>query len=140
MKRLTMIFLIFVSLVVLAAGCQQKNSSESGSANRPPQIGLGVASYANGTIYLAGWAADPEDGAPIKKVIIFVDGKEMGTARLGLERKDVAEHFKNSNWLQSGWDFKERITLDKGKHKLYAIAFDKNDNSAKSSEKEIDLK
>lgn len=139
MHRLKVIFSIYLVFAFSLAGCQQK-TSETITNNKPPTISIGAINYANGVIYAAGWAADDEDGAPIKKVIIFIDGKESGTARLGLERKDVAEHFKNSNWLQSGWEFKGRITLDKGKHKLYAIAFDKKNTSAKSLEKEIDLK
>jgi hypothetical protein len=75
------------------------------------------------TLRTTGWAADKEDGAPVSKVQISVDGVVAGNASLGLARPDVA--VADPRYLNSGWSFDYNIgSLSTGLHTIVAIAFD----------------
>jgi hypothetical protein len=68
------------------------------------------------SIEFSGWAIDDQNKAPAGSVDIVVDD-ELYSAVYGEERRDVAEHFENSSYLNSGF----RLTLspgalDKGRH------------------------
>lgn len=140
MGKLKTGFLSSLIIIILAiGGCEQKKSAEIKSGNNSPRIAFGIVNYKSGMFYAAGWAADQEDGAPVQKVVFYIDDKAVGTAELGFERKDVAEHFKNNNWLKSGWIFKGKIMLEKGPHRFYAIAHDRVGATAKSNEKVVDI-
>ncbi len=76
-------------------------------------------------LVVRGWAADPQDNAPVSQVQIFIDGHAVGTATLGLIRLDVAKAYNNQAWLNSGWSFTAAAsTLTAGSHQVYAVATD----------------
>ncbi len=76
----------FLALTILLWGCDKKTSIDKDSANKPPRGGMiEVVRYDNGELFVSGWAADEEDGAPVKKIEIFVDDKLVGEATLGIE-------------------------------------------------------
>jgi len=86
---------------------------------------LDLVKYENGLFYAWGWAADKEDGAPVEKVMIYIDEKWIGDARLGLDRPGVATEMMNPNWLKSGWELSVPISLEKRIHRVYALSLNK---------------
>ena len=108
--------------------------SLSGTGTLPPQGHIdGTTNIADGTTNLYqtstflinGWAADPQDGAPVQQVQISVDGKVVGNAKLGLSRPDVATATGNTAWQNSGWSFQmSASTLATGAHTITATASD----------------
>jgi len=124
--------------VFITYSCGIDSSKEvSPVGNKPPVVTVGIVQYTNGNLYAAGWAADPEEGAPVKKVELYIDGKRIGEATTGIERKDVAEHFKDFKWLKSGWAIKTKILLSKGYHIVHAVGLDKYNTSGKSKDKDL---
>lgn len=99
-------------------------------ANTHPTGFLDSVKYQNGRFSASGWAADKEDNAPVKKVMVYMDGKFIGDARLGSVRSDVAEALKNPNWKKSGWDISKPIPLKKGTHEVSAAVIDKQGGKA----------
>ena len=79
-----------------------------------------------GTLLLRGWAADPDDGAPVKKIEITIDDRVVALAgTINLPRPDVAAAGHRDDWLHSGWGAEVRMTgVFPGKHRLAAIAYD----------------
>ncbi len=102
--------------------------------NAPPTGVLGLAVDATtrlttvtkgDNISVGGWAADLEDGAPVKQVQVFIDGSAVGLATLGIARPDVAAAYSRPAWLNSGWSFTySSSTLATGTHTITAIATD----------------
>lgn len=124
LKRFVSIW--FLALTILLWNCDNKTSIDRESVNKPPRGGMiEVVRYDNGELFVSGWAADEEDGAPVKKIEIFVDDELLGEAALGIERPDVVKHFNNSRWLKSGWRMKKKTPLKKGEHMVYAVVYDK---------------
>ena len=79
----------------------------------------------NGTLRASGWAADQEDGAPVNRVEVRIDGSAVGNATLGISRPDVASSFNDPRYTSSGWSFSYNIgTLATGTHTVTAVAFD----------------
>ena len=79
----------------------------------------------NTNLYAGGWAADPEDGAPVTKVQVLIDGSVVGNATLGDVRTDVATAFGNAAYTNSGWHFTYNIgSLAVGAHAVSAVAWD----------------
>jgi len=60
----------------------------------------------DGGIHILGWAIDKASGAPVREVFLFMNREMLGSAVLGLQRPDVAEHFKRSDCLNSGWEYR----------------------------------
>lgn len=60
------------------------------------------------TFYMRGWAADRQTGAPVKQVMIYCDGSEVGEAALGYARTDVRDYFQRDEFVMSGWEFEGR--------------------------------
>lgn len=58
--------------------------------------------------YMRGWAADRQTGAPVRQVMIYCDGQEVGEATLGGLRPDVKDYFQRDEFLMSGWEFEGR--------------------------------
>jgi hypothetical protein len=82
-----------------------------------------------GSITVVGWAADTEDGAPVKKVEVLLDNNVVAQATLGSERADVAQALGRKDWLRAGWI--ATVSLDKispGLHKITAIGYDSAGN------------
>lgn len=77
------------------------------------------------SLKVSGWAADPQDGAPVSQVKILIDGNAVGTATLGGSRPDIVAQYNNSAYLNSGWTFTYAATgLSLGTHTVTAIAYD----------------
>ncbi len=103
------------------------------SSNTPPFGYLelinghtGTQSMAQGsTMQVSGWAADKEDGSPVKSVQILIDGAAVGNATLGGSRPDVASAFGDSRYSSSGWSFSYNTSsLSAGSHTVTAVATD----------------
>src|SRR5437588_524359 len=120
-----------------SATMQSNNSSFTVSAgsNTPPFGWLDYAKNAadgtttvppGGTLSLAGWSADQQDGSPVSKVQLAIDGAVIGNAVLGDSRPDVATAYNDSRFTQSGWhlDYVVPGTLAGGPHTVTAVAFD----------------
>ena len=80
---------------------------------------------------IEGWAAGPEEGAPLSRVELRIDGVAVGNATLGLLRPDVAAAFGRFEFVRSGWVLTVNVgRLVKGTHTVTAIAFDSEGNAA----------
>jgi len=85
----------------------------------------------NGTLAASGWAADQEDGSPVARVEVRIDGTTVGTAALGRSRPDVASAYNDPRYTNSGWSFSYNIgTLAAGMHTVTAAAFDSSGASS----------
>ncbi len=84
-----------------------------------------------------GWAADYQIGAPLPQVSILVDDIILGSAEVNLSRPDVASHYNNQNWTQSGWSISVSRKLSPGKHSVVAQLIDNNNNQGLSLPKTI---
>jgi hypothetical protein len=79
-----------------------------------------------------GWAADPQDAAPVSSVAVLIDGAFAGNATLGISRWDVSAAFKNSAYLKSGWTFTYSASgLSAGTHTVSALAYNSLNLSTK---------
>jgi hypothetical protein len=82
-----------------------------------------VAQYAN--LQMEGWAADAEDGSPVQRVDVLMDGAKVGSATLGSTRQDVARAYNRPDWAQSGWSFEFNLgSRSTGVHLVSAVAYD----------------
>jgi hypothetical protein len=116
-----------VSSVIFISACSQDYSKNFKTPNEAPKGSYDVAKYENGLFTGIGWSADKEDGAPLKKVMVYVDGKAVGEAKFIIDRPDVADVFKDGRWLKSGWQVSVRIPLGRGPHTSIAISYDKHE-------------
>lgn len=77
------------------------------------------------SLVVSGWAADPQQGAPVSKVKILIDGTVVGNATLGIARPDVEAASGKASYLNSGWMFTYAASgLSAGTHTVWAIATD----------------
>lgn len=67
----------------------------------------------NGDLYATGWAVDSLRGAPVQEVEVFADNCRLGSANIGKPRPDVANHFKKSEYTDSGWEYSGSIAAVK---------------------------
>jgi hypothetical protein len=116
-KNLTFVMVILVLTITLISCSKKYDTPSSGF--------LDSIKYEGGLLSAWGWAADKDEGAPVGKVMVFVDDKMVGEAKLGLDRPGVAEEMKNPNWVKSGWTLSAPMTFEKGKHKVHAISVNK---------------
>jgi RHS repeat-associated protein len=87
-----------------------------------------------GSLYTYGWAADNEDGSPVARVAIDVDGSPIGDATLGLSRPDVGTAYNRSDYNSSGYQFTGTIgALSTGTHTVHATAYDWTGNAGSLS-------
>jgi hypothetical protein len=114
--------------ISISACSQEKDYAKNfDTPNVAPLCFYDVTTYDKGVFTGIGWAADKEDGAPLKKIIVYVDGKAVGEAKYYADRSDVVTMYKNERWLKSGWRVVEKIPLEKGPHSSMALAYDSND-------------
>src|SRR5437016_1702007 len=72
-----------------------------------------------------GWSADKEDGAPVMRVTILIDGNAVGNATVGLSRPDVAAAYNEPRYTNSGWFLDYNVnSLSVGNHGAVAVAYD----------------
>jgi|GEM_PF-2838452 len=102
----------------------------------PPFAWCDSVTVNGSTLSASGWAVDKEDGAPIAKVEVFIDGNSYGNADLGFLRTDVADYMvKNlgypgpaSRYNNCGWQFNSNIAdLGTGSHSIRFVAHDNQD-------------
>jgi hypothetical protein len=116
---------LFGSLILIVACSGEKDYGKNFErANDAPVGFYDMAKYEKGVFTAIGWSADKEDGAPLKRVLIYVDGKAAGEAKFIHDRPDVVNVFKNDRWLKSGWQLSAEIPLDKGVHSSMALSYD----------------
>lgn len=85
----------------------------------------------NANLLVQGWAADKIDGAPVARVVMYIDNNQVGTASLGYPRPDVAQAFNDQRYLYSGWQFTYNVgTLALGNHTVTSVAYNKAGASA----------
>ena len=78
-----------------------------------------------GKITVNGWAADVQEGSPVKKVEVFLNGKVVAEALLAKERPDVGKTFNRPDWLRSGWEATISLNdIAPGKYLVTAAAYD----------------
>lgn len=82
-----------------------------------------------GSITVIGWAADVEDGAPVRKVEVLLDNSVIAQATLGKDRADVATTTLRPDWRRAGWEAVVSLAnVSPGRHKITAIAYDSAGN------------
>jgi hypothetical protein len=118
-----------IGLIIFISACSQdKDYSQNFSTPNDAPMGFyDIAKYEKGVFTGIGWAADKEDGAPLKKILVYVDGKAVGEAKYYTDRSDVVSMYKNDRWLKSGWRVSEKIPLNKGLHSSMALIYDNSD-------------
>jgi len=125
--RMTSVGLI-VAMIFLAACSDEKDYARNFAiANDAPMGAYDVAKYEKGRFTGIGWSADKQDGVALKKVLVYIDGKEVGEAKFIINRPDVVAVFKNENWLKCGWQISAQIPLSKGPHTSMALSYDSKD-------------
>ncbi|OGP75031.1 MAG: hypothetical protein A2V86_05655 [Deltaproteobacteria bacterium RBG_16_49_23] len=130
MDRRAIIWLsIFLICAFLLPSCSQEPAGIK--PNTLPTGSFDAVNYENESFRAVGWAADEEDGSPVKKVTVYVDDKSIGDAKLGFDRPGVATEMKQAKWGKSGWEIIANISLAKGIHVTYAVAMDKKGATSK---------
>jgi len=78
-----------------------------------------------GVLRIDGWAGDEEQGAPVERVVIAIDGEPRTLASLDFERADVASKMSRAAWSGSGWSAWVDVgNLASGRHEISAEAID----------------
>jgi hypothetical protein len=86
------------------------------------------------TVTGGGWAADDNEGAPVERVEVWVDGNYQCDASLDIERPDVADDTGRYDWSFSGFGFSFSATgLSVGQHTVEVIAYNSQENAASAS-------
>jgi hypothetical protein len=118
-----------IGLVMFISACSQDvdYSKNFAAPNNAPMGSYDAAKYENGVFTGIGWSADTEDGAPLKMVLVYVDGKAVGKAKFLIDRPDVVSVVKNDRFLKSGWQISVKIPLNKGPHSSMALSYDSKD-------------
>lgn len=118
-----------IGLVIFISACSRDDvySKNFTAKNDAPIGGYDLAKYEDGIFRCEGWSSDKEDGAPIKMVLIYIDGKAVGRAQLSIDRPDVVSFFNQSSFLKSGWQLSAKVPLNKGPHRSMALIYDSKD-------------
>jgi surface antigen len=89
------------------------------------QVTGSPAIAAGRVLAVIGWAADPQDGAPVKQMQVLIDGAVVGNAGLNQARPDVASAYGKPAYTNSGWSFVYAAGyMSGGTHTVSAIATD----------------
>jgi hypothetical protein len=129
-KRIAKIIAIGLIGTIIFIGFFSDEKDYSKNFTVPNDAPLGsydVAKYDKGVFTGIGWSADKEDGVSLKKVLVYIDGKEVGEAKFLVNRPDVVGVFKNDLWLKCGWQISAEIPLNKGPHISMALSYDSKD-------------
>jgi hypothetical protein len=82
------------------------------------------------SLLVAGWVADPTDGAPLSNVKVYIDGTSIGTPTLGLARPDVAAAYGKTAYTNSGYQLVYSVaSLSPGTHAVTVVAIDSGGRS-----------
>ncbi len=74
-------------------------------------------------IIVFGWAADSDNGAPVSRVDVYIDGTLEGEATLGITRSDVTDTLRRQDYARSGWSLRiPASSLIPGTHFVAATA------------------
>lgn len=113
------------------------------TSDSPPVVNVesvaGVATGSSslpqgGLVNVHGWAVDNEDGSPVAKVRILLDGTSIGDAIMGGSRPDVANYFSRPDYANSGWTFTGSVgEASVGTHTVSVAAYDRSGNLTTSS-------
>ncbi|HEY4564962.1 MAG TPA: hypothetical protein VIJ36_18395, partial [Thermoanaerobaculia bacterium] len=78
---------------------------------------------------IEGWAVrSRHQGGEVKAVYLFIDGRRIASAELGIPRRDVMAFFRSSRHLRSGWVISvPPSAVLEGSHRLWVAAADYND-------------
>jgi hypothetical protein len=80
---------------------------------------------ATDNLFVSGWIADPTDGSPLSNVKVLIDGVSTGTPTLGIARPDVASHYNNPAYANSGFAFSYPAnSLTQGQHAVTVVGVD----------------
>jgi hypothetical protein len=83
----------------------------------PPSIPQGI------NLGFSGWAGDARDGAPVKSITVFIDGKPFATASLGFARPAVAATLGRPEMRHCGWvALVDTAKIPVGRHAYSVIA------------------
>jgi hypothetical protein len=112
-------------------------ATTAGAGNPVGNLDLAVDSGTGSTtvsqsdsIKVRGWVADPNDGAPLSNVTVYIDGTSIGTPTLGIARRDVAAVLNNSAYLNSGYQLLyPASSLSPGLHGVTVVAVDSGGRS-----------
>lgn len=91
-------------------------------------------------IAVSGWVIDEQSQKPAEGVFISIDGKEDFPASYGVDRKDVADYFKNGAIRYSGFNASIPVSkIEKGRHSL-SLKIVKGDKSGYyESERKVNI-
>jgi hypothetical protein len=62
-----------------------------------------IQAHSRDRVWISGWVASGDHGAPVNEVKLKIQGQELCTVRDFYPRPDVAAHFGRDNLLHSGW-------------------------------------
>jgi hypothetical protein len=118
--------ILFGLTIPFLALAQTTDSPPFGSLDQAVNASNGSTTLPQGSnLNASGWAADFEDGSPVARVEIWIDGLRVGNATLGGSRPDVASAYHDPRYTNSGWSFTYNIgNLAPGSHTVTAVAFD----------------
>src|SRR5208282_1310387 len=81
------------------------------------------------SVRVGGWVADPQDGAPLSNVKVYIDGTSIGTPTLRIARPDVTAAYGNF-YLYSGYQILYPVSgLTLGTHQVTVVAIDSGGRS-----------
>ena len=108
-----------------------------GSPSTLPVVTLDSISegiYKDRSITGGGWAADLQDGAPVNRVELWIDGNYRCNVSLGEDRPDVPEETGHPDWRYSGFSFNiPASSLGADYHSFQVKAFNNSDDFAVSN-------
>src|SRR5215831_15061276 len=124
--------------LICLAGCRHnQGAAEPSSVERQPATSSGGPPEGNfedimgiertdGIVFVSGWAASPEWGAPVEKIEITLDDQVVALANpLNVARPDLVAARHRSDWYGGGWFGEVRLTgVSSGLHKLAAVVYD----------------
>lgn len=132
-RRLSFLLVLFILPAPVA---RSKDNSFPCTVDR-----IDGAFVTGGYVVFTGWAADPSQGAPVRKIEVFLDGRVPGESQLGGSRPDVLAHFKRPDYLWAGWSGTLSLKgVSAGTHFVEAIAVSSGGTRVACGGQEIQVK